>query len=94
MDNYWENKTLQNPKLRSYILFNKDYFEESYVNYCIPHQKRSLSAQIRFGMLPLQGDLKVLNLEDKLCQIYNNQVVQDELHFVCKCNMYVHCKQI
>ncbi len=51
--NNCENEILQKPKHTSYILFKNAYCKESYVNYCMHREERSLLAQIRFGMLPL-----------------------------------------
>ncbi len=40
------------------------------------------------------GRFRGSKLEDRLCQIYNNQVMEHELHFVCEYNIYVNCRQI
>ncbi len=51
------------PKLRTYILHKKSFITENYVKYCLNRKKRSLTAQIRIGILPLHsetGRLKML----------------------------------
>ncbi len=43
-------------KLRTYILYKKSFITEDYVKYCLNRRKKSLTAQIRIGILPLNID--------------------------------------
>ncbi len=55
------------------------------------HQQRSLIAQLRLGMLPIHietGRFKGTQLDGRKCQLCDTQEVEDEIHFVCKCNLY------
>ncbi len=53
--------------------------------------QRSLIAQLRLGILPIHietGTFRGTQLDDRICQLCDTQEVEDENHFVCKCNLY------
>ncbi len=54
-------------------------------------QQRSLIAQLRLGILPIYietGRFRGTQLDERICQLSDTQEVEDEIHFVCKCNLY------
>ncbi len=60
------------------------------MKYCMSRQ-RSLIAQLRLGILPIHietGRFRGTQLDDRICQLCDTQEVVDEMHFVCKCNLY------
>ncbi len=59
-----------------------------YVKYCINRRKRSLTAQIRIGILPLHI------ATGRICQVCNNGYVENEFHFACICNAYTALRNI
>ena len=64
---------------------------EKYVGISLSGYERSVLAQIRFGILKLHvetGRFNNIKLEDRLCQICNQNVVEDESHFLFECNAY------
>ena len=87
----WLNQIPNKPKLRRYALFKSEYSTEDYVKSCSHRVKRSLLAQIRFGILPLHietGRFKATKLEDRKCMICNSNEIEDEFHFTCICKEY------
>jgi hypothetical protein len=101
---YAENKLQQNtlnkwltdiqgkPKLRTYLLIFKDDLEtEEYVKYCTNRVQRSLLAQFRSGTLQLNielGRFRNIELESRLCEMCNMNVIENEFHFLCECPGY------
>ncbi len=82
---------MNGPKLRTYVLFKEMYCTEYYVKYCMSRQQRSLIAQLRLGILPIHietGRFRGTQLDDRICQLYDTQEDEDEIHFVCKCKLY------
>ncbi len=78
-----KNNLPNKPKLRTCISFKEQYCTEDYVKLCIPGKKRSMLAQIRFGILPLHIEIERFRgttLEERTCQICNSQSIEDEFH--------------
>ena len=49
-------------------------------------------AQFRFGILPLEievGRFRDIPLPNRICQMCNINVVEDEIHFLCECERYI-----
>jgi hypothetical protein len=93
----WKNNLYTKPKLRTYVLFKEKYCTENYVKYCMSRQQRSLIAQLRLGILPIHietGRFTGTKLEDRICQLCDIQEVEDEIHFVCKCNLFKGLREI
>ena len=68
--------------------FNLD--TEDYINLNIKKYHRSLLAQFRCGILPIQieiGRYRNISLCHRLCPICK-QAVEDEIHFLCQCPEY------
>ncbi len=79
------------PKLRTYILHKKSFITEDYVKFCLNSKKRSLTAQIRIGILPLHIEtrrFRNVKVEERVCQVCKNGDVENEFHFICICNAY------
>ncbi len=69
-----------------------------YRNLCeMSCQQRSLIAQLRLGILLIHietGRFKGTQLDERICQLCGTQEVEDEIHFVCKCNLYNDLRKI
>ena len=64
---------------------------ESYLFFNIPKYHRSLFAQFRAGILPLNietGRYRNVSLPDGLCTLCDDSEVEDEIHFLCVCKFY------
>ena len=90
MHDVWSNNVGFKPKLRNYTKFKQDINMEEYLVKSTRYQ-RSLLAQLRLGILPLQVEVgryyrKPLN--ERICLLCNDQVVEDECHFLCYCKLY------
>ena len=90
----WDVSRYKSDKLRYYNLYkcNKDI--EDYVKLPSLKYHRSLLAQFRCGILPLQievGRFRNLQLDERICPICNI-AVEDEIHFLCQCPLYNHLR--
>ena len=90
MHDSWSNNVGFKPKLRNYTKFKQDINMENYLVKSTRYQ-RSLLAQLRLGILPLQVEVgryyrKPLN--ERLCVLCSDQVIEDECHFLCYCKFY------
>ena len=59
--------------------------------------KRSLLAQLRLGILPLEikvGRFRNIPVENRLCKCCDNNVVENEFHFVCECVRYADLRTV
>ena len=57
----------------------------------ISKYQRSLFAQFRCGILPLEietGRFRDLSLSERTCKLCNSCCVEDEIHFLCDCDIY------
>ena len=93
----WTNKLPTKPKLRTYITFKDSYRTEEYVKYNISRKQRSLFAQFRVGILPLHietGRFRGTALEERLCLICKNGDIENEQHFLIKCQLYEEHRKI
>ena len=89
--NIWLNNVQDMPKLRNYKLFKNNYEVEPYVLCFLNREKRSLVAQLRSGILPLQvevGRWQGIPIEERICPVCNLNQVEDECHFLFECNNY------
>jgi len=87
----WDNLVKRKPKLRTYARIKTNFEVEKYVLLNLDRHQRSNLAQLRCGILPLQVELGRFNnvkLEDRLCQLCNNNVIEDEIHFLFHCPAY------
>ena len=89
--NDWKELILTKPKLRTYIKFKKELGIEKYVLDIRNKYERSMIAKLRCGILQLHvesGRFNQTNLENRTCNVCNNNVIEDEFHFVCICPEY------
>jgi len=89
--NEWAQEKDSKPKLRTYRMFKDTYATEKYVLQCIPKHERSLMAQLRCGVLPLEietGRYKRLDVDERKCKICNSGQVEDESHFILQCSEF------
>jgi hypothetical protein len=83
----WQKLIPLKPKLRTYSIIKNIFETEPYVSLNLPKYKRSVFAQIRMGILPLEievGRYYRKCYEERLCKICNISI-EDEIHFVCDC---------
>ena len=74
------------PKLRYYNLFKPDLSQTEYLSLNIPKYQRSLFAQFRAGVLPLQveiGRFRETLLEERFCNLCDMDQVEDGFPFLC-----------
>ena len=79
------------PKLRTYITYKNTFQVEEYTKYCKSRRKRSLLAQFRMGILPIAietGRFKNESIENRVCKVCTSNVVEDEKHLLCYCELY------
>ena len=87
----WSQQVVKVPKLRTYIKFKNTYETEPYVFKVFDRGHRSILAQFRTGILPLAvetGRYTNIPLEYRLCTFCKDNVIEDECHFLFKCQQY------
>ena len=65
--------------------------KEDYLNFNITRYQRSLMAQFRLWILPLEievGRYRNIPLANRICQMCTANAVEDEIHFLCECASY------
>lgn len=90
----WLNEISRKPKLRTYEKFKNTLETEPYVIKNLSRSERSVMAQLRTGILPLRIETgrwacPRLLPEERLCQVCNSGSVEDEVHFIFKCQNYL-----
>ena len=89
--NDWKTNLLYKPKLRTYRLIKYTFGTEKYVSLNLDRNYRSLLAQFRLGILPLRletGRIRNENIHERICLICNDNLVEDEKHFLFYCKAY------
>ena len=87
----WRAQSVNMPKLRTYVTYKHEYLPEPYVYKVTDRGHRSILAQFRCGILPLAietGRFNDIPLEYRLCDFCNDDVLEDEIHFLLHCNFY------
>ena len=87
----WSDKMQTVSKLRTYRTFKTRYETEHYLQVNITKTERSHLAQFRCAVLPLKiemGRFSGLSVEDRICQVCNENAMEDELHFLFHCQIY------
>jgi hypothetical protein len=101
-------EAMNKSKLRYYNQFKDKDLNEPYIVNFMSRYNRSLLAKLRFGVLPLQietdrytrikdditGQYRLLLREERVCRICKNGEIEDELHFVCICDVYKVSRRI
>ena len=93
----WVTEINRKPKLRFYRTFKTTFSLEKYVSYNLNSSERSLTAQLRMGILPLAietGRFNNTKAEERLCNICNNGETEDEWHFIFRCETYENERQL
>lgn len=93
----WANKITSVSKLRTYIQFKAEYSTEKYLFSNLTKCERSHLAQFRCGILPLRvetGRYVGLNVNERICKMCDDNVTEDEIHFLFKCSKYDDLRQI
>ena len=86
-------------KLRTYALFKVEFGMEGYLACMTDVQKRVLLACLRSGVLRLRIEsgryekngvyaYSGVPIEYRVCMFCDMSKVEDEIHFVCECNLY------
>ena len=91
VDDKWKNDIGQVSKLRTYCTFKNEYQAEPYVKKLLNRGHRSLLAQLRIGILPLRietGRYQNIPPEFRLCLVCDENVCEDECHFMFHCSLY------
>ena len=86
----WAESLGKKPKLRTYMTFKNSFGVENYVRCNHSRQNRSLMAQIRLGILPLNeetGRYTNVLLQDRRC-VHCPESIEDESHFILHCTLY------
>ena len=86
----WDISRYKSDKLRYYNLFKSKKEPEEYINLNSNKYHRSLLAQFRCGILPIQievGRYRGLDLCLRICPVCELEI-EDEIHFLCKCKAY------
>ena len=86
----WEVKRYKSDKLRYYNLYKYDKNTEDYLSLDLTKYQRSIFAQFRCGILPLEievGRYRDIALPNRICQVCHN-AVEDEIHFLLECDAY------
>ena len=87
----WDENRYSSDKLRYYNLYKYEKGNEDYLNLNISKYQRSLLAQFRCGILPLEievGRYRDIPLNERLCKLCDKNQVEDEIHFLCDCEYY------
>ena len=87
----WDISRYRSQKLRYYNLYKYDKTPEEYLYFDITKYQRSLFAQFRCGILPLEievGRYRDIPLEKRLCLVCKDGNIEDEIHFLCQCSKY------
>ena len=89
-------------KLSTYAKLKDNIEVQEYVTGLLSKEKRSLMIELRCGVLPIaletgrfknkkdetSNNYGRLRPEERLCEICNSNAVEDEFHFVMKCEKY------
>ena len=84
-------------KLRYYNMYKCTREKEDYLSFNITRYQRSLMAQFRLGILPLEievGRFRDIPLCNRICRMCNANVVEDEIHFLCECVSYAEHRSV
>jgi hypothetical protein len=88
----WETSRYEKMKLRYYNMYKMSYGIENYVKSKLSRVKRSLLAQFRGGILPINveiGRFRNIPLAERTCQLCeNDNLIEDEFHILCICSAY------
>ena len=87
----WKQQIHSKPKLRTYVKFKERLDATDYVRYVTNRYDRSMIAKFRCGILQLHietGRFNQVKVEDRICSMCDDNMVEDEFHFLCQCDYY------
>ena len=87
----WHHDMHQQPKLRTYITFKNEYGTAPYVFKYLPPHLRSILAQFRAGILPIEvelGRFRGISRENRICQLCSSGKIEDEIHLLFHCDYF------
>ena len=89
----WEADSHRKPKLRTFVIFKDFKNETSYLFKPLSFVQRKSLAKLRLGVLTLRIETgrfvrPRLPAEERLCLICNSGEVEDEAHFLLRCETY------
>jgi len=87
----WKIDVTKKEKLRTFVLFKKDYEAENYATKCISKASRAILSQFRLGIAPLKIEIgRFYRIPPwlRLCELCPRVVVEDEIHFLTECDKY------
>ena len=103
----WDKEVKTFPKLRTYATIKTSFGKEHYVDNFLSKNRRSLIAQMRTGTSFLRvetgryerqlnddGRWEKLPIEKRTCRVCGKNEVEDELHFLLKCQAYTQPRTI
>ena len=91
---FWDIGRYKSEKLRYYNMFKFNKECEEYIKLSTTKYQRSLLAQFRCGILPIEielGRFRNLSLCDRICPVCSRSV-EDEIHFLCQCPLYTEIR--
>ena len=91
----WSDRILNVPKLRTYVTFKN--LTEDYAMLNLKQTERSIIAQFRCGILPLQvetGRYVGEKPEEKLCKLPKDNSTENGTHFLLHCSHYIELRTI
>ena len=91
----WPINVTDKVKLRTYNRFKKAHKVENYIQLNLNRADRSIFAQLRLGILPINieaGRFRRLKVEESICPICLNGV-EDECHFLFICPLYENIRE-
>ncbi len=87
----WQHHCSTKDKLRTYRTFKADMNTAVHLNCNLPKFQRSLISQLRLGILPINietGRYTGIPEGDRICEMYNQNRVENEAHFLFECDLY------
>lgn len=93
----WRKEIENKPKLRTYKIFKQEFGKENFLGLNLERSERSFLAKFRCGILPLRiesGRYKGEEVEQRLCQVCQNDEVEDEKHFLFSCEAYSELRTV
>ena len=87
----WNEDVINKDKLHTYVRFKHEYGKESYVSTLLSKGQRSILAQFRCGILPLNietGRYTGIPIQLRTCIFCTNTFIEDEVHFLLECELY------
>ena len=102
MEQEWKRDLSNKLRLRKYITLKDNFVIPNYVSTLLPKSQRSICAEFCCGTLHLRvetcnkhrvrddttGQTHSLKLKKRVCPICSSGEVEDEYHFLLKCNVF------